>query len=79
MIVAIIHSSVSSAELVVTNPRLWVCATYQQLLRTWRTPELHSLPSFLMRAPDADRPGKVTVQMNLSARDTALYLLAGPL
>jgi hypothetical protein len=32
-----------------------------------------------MRAPAPAEPGKVSVQMNLSARDAALHLLAGPL
>jgi hypothetical protein len=41
--------------------------------------QLHGLFRFLMRAPTPAEPGKATVQMNLSARDAALDLLAGPL
>jgi hypothetical protein len=56
-----------------------VGATYQQLLSSVAHGQLHGLSRFLMRAPTPADPGKVIVQMNLSARDAALHLLAGPL
>lgn len=56
-----------------------VGATYQQLLSSVAHGQLHGLSRFLMRVPVQSEPGKVTVQMNLSARDAALHLLAGPL
>lgn len=56
-----------------------VGATYQQLLSSVAHGQLHGLSRFLMRAPTLAEPGKVIVQMNLSACDAALHLLAGPL
>jgi hypothetical protein len=56
-----------------------VGATYQQLLSSVAHGQLHGLSRFLMRTPAPAEPGKVSVQMNLSARDAALHLLAGPL
>ena len=56
-----------------------VGATYQQLLSSVTHGQLHGLSRFLMRAPTPAEPGMVIVQMNLSARDAALHLLAGPL
>lgn len=56
-----------------------VGATYQQLLSSVAHGQLHGLSRFLMRAPTPAESGKVSVQMNLSARDAALHLLAGPL
>jgi hypothetical protein len=56
-----------------------VGATYQQLLSSVAHGQLHGLSRFLMRAPTPAEPGKVTIQMNLSAQDAALHLLAGPL
>jgi hypothetical protein len=56
-----------------------VGATYQQLLSSVAHGQLHGLSRFLMRAPTPTEPGKVSVQMNLSTRDAALHLLAGPL
>lgn len=55
-----------------------VGAAYQQLLSSVAHGQLHGLSRFLMRAPTPAEPGKVCVQMNLSARDAALHLLAGP-
>lgn len=56
-----------------------VGATYQQLLSSVAHGQLHGLSRFLLRAPVPADPSKVIVQMNLSARDAALHLLAGPL
>jgi hypothetical protein len=56
-----------------------VGATYQQLLSSVAHGQMHGLSRFLMRAPTPAEPGKVIVQMNLSDRDAALHLLAGPL
>ena len=56
-----------------------VGATYQQLLSSVAHGQLHGLSRFLMRAPTPAEPGKVIIQMNLSARDAAVHLLAGPL
>jgi len=56
-----------------------VGAAYQQLLSSVAHGQLHGLSRFLMRAPDPAPPGKVITQMNLSARNAALHLLAGPL
>jgi len=54
-------------------------AAYQQLLSSVAHGQLRGLSRFLMRAPAPAEPGKVIVQMNLSDRDAALHLLAGPL
>ena len=56
-----------------------VGAAYQQLLSSVAHGQLHGLSRFLMRAPTPAEPGKVVVQMNVSAHDAALHLLAGPL
>lgn len=56
-----------------------VGAAYQQLLSSVAHGQLHGLSRFLMRAPDPAPPGKVITQMNLSARNAALHLMAGPL
>lgn len=56
-----------------------VGATYQQLLSSVAHGQLHGLSRFLMRAPTPAEPGNVIIQMNLSDRDAAVHLLAGPL
>jgi hypothetical protein len=56
-----------------------VGAAYQQLLSSVAHGQLHGLSRFLMRAPAPAEPGKVITQMNLSARNAALHLMAGPL
>lgn len=56
-----------------------VGATYQQLLSSVAHGQLHGLSRFLIHAPIPSEPGKLAVQMNLSARNAALHLLAGPL
>jgi hypothetical protein len=56
-----------------------VGAGYQQLPSSVAHGQLHGLSRFLMRAPDPAPPGKVITQMNLSARNAALHLLAGQL
>jgi hypothetical protein len=56
-----------------------VGATRQQLLSSVAHGQMHGLSRFLMRAPTPAEPGKVITQMNLSARDAALHLMAGPL
>jgi hypothetical protein len=56
-----------------------VGAAYQQLLSSVAHGQLHGLSRFLVRAPAPAEPGKVITQMNLSARNAALHLMAGPL
>lgn len=57
-----------------------VGATYQQLLSSVALGQLHRLSRFLMRAPAPAEPGnQVITRMDLSARNAALHLMAGPL
>ena len=56
-----------------------VGARYQQLLSSVTHGQLHGLSRFLIHAPSPADPGKVIAQMNVTAHDLALHLLAGPL
>jgi hypothetical protein len=56
-----------------------VGARYQQLLSSVAHGQLHGLSRFLIHAPSPADPGKVISQMNVTAHDLALHLLAGPL
>jgi hypothetical protein len=56
-----------------------VGARYQQLLSSVAHGQLHGLSRFLIHAPSPADPGKVIAQMNVTAHDLALHLLAGPL
>lgn len=56
-----------------------VGARYQQLLSSVAHGQLHGLSRFMMYAPSPAEPGKVIAQMNVTAHDLALHLLAGPL
>ncbi len=56
-----------------------VGARYQQLLSSVAHGQLHGLSRFLVRAPSPADPGKVISQLNVTAHDLALHLLAGPL
>ena len=56
-----------------------VGARYQQLLSSVAHGQLHGLSRFLIRAPSPAEPGKVISQLNVTAHDLALHLLAGPL
>lgn len=56
-----------------------VGARYQQLLSSVAHGQLHGLSRFLIRAPAPAGPGKVISQLNVTAHDLALHLLAGPL
>jgi hypothetical protein len=55
-----------------------VGARYQQLLSSVAHGQLHGLSRFLIHAPSPANPGKVISQMNVTAHDLALHLLAGP-
>jgi len=56
-----------------------VGARYQQLLSSVAHGQLHGLSRFLIHAPSPADPGKVIAQLNVTAHDLALHLLAGPL
>jgi hypothetical protein len=58
-----------------------VGAAYQQLLSSVAHGQMHGLSRFLIRAPAPvpAEPGEVITQMNLSACNAALHLIAGPL
>ena len=54
-------------------------ATYHRVLSGVAHGQTHGLARFLMRVPAAAEPGKVAVQMNITASSLAMQLLAGPL